>query len=127
MDRDGRSPLFYSLLIENTDLLKELIIAGANINQQDQLGWTTLHHAVQRHNVQATHLLLKSGVDVEIKDKYGNTPLFRVVFESKGKGEIIKLLLEFGADIYNHNDSGISPIELAETIANYNIIQFFRN
>ncbi len=125
LDRDGRSPLFYSLLLEKTDLLNKLILAGADINQQDKLGCTTLHHAVQRYNVPATHLLLQSGVDLEIKDDYGNTPLLRAVFESKGKGDIIKLLLEFGADIGNKNNSGISPVELAETIANYDIIQFF--
>jgi len=85
-----------------------LILAGANINQQDKIGWTTLHHAVQRYNLPATHLLLKSGVDLEMKDDYGNTPLLRAVFESNGKGEIIKLLLNSGADIYNKNDLGIN-------------------
>lgn len=127
LDRDGRSPLFYSLLLEKTDLLNKLILSGANINQQDKLGWTTLHHAVQKYNVPATHLLLKSSADLEIKDDYGNTPLLRAVFASNGKGDIIKLLLDSGADIDNKNDSGISSIELAETIANYNVIQFFRN
>jgi len=127
LDRDGRSPLFYSLLLEKTDLLNKLILSGANINQQDKLGWTNLHHAVQRYNVPAVELLLKSGVNVETKDIYGNTSLWRAVYSCKEKGDIIKLLLDSGADIKNKNDSGISPIELAETIANYNIIQFFRN
>jgi ankyrin repeat protein len=123
----GRTPLFYSLFLEKNDLLYKLILAGANINQQDKIGWTTLHHAVQRYNLPATYLLLKSGVDLEMKDDYGNTPLLRAVFESNGKGDIIKLLLNSGADIYNKNDFGISTIELAEAIASYNVIQFFRN
>ena len=79
------------------------------------------------HNVPAVELLLKSGVNVETKDIYGNTSLWRAVYSCKEKGDISKLLLDSGADIKNKNDSGISPIELAETIANYNIIQFFRN
>ena len=124
-DKDGRSPLFYSLLLDDTALLNELILAGANINQQDKQGWATLHHAIQRRNLPAIGLLLKSGANLEIKDVYGNTPLFRAVFSSEGKGDIIKLYLDFGADIHNKNDSGISPIELTETIANYNVIQFF--
>lgn len=125
LDKDGRSPLFYSLLLDNTDLLNRLIQAGANINQQDKQGWTTLHHAVQRHNLPAVEILLQSGVDLEIKDLYGNTPLWRAVFSSEGKGDIIKLLLDFGADRNNKNDSGTSPIELARAIANYDVIQFF--
>ncbi|TDE09038.1 ankyrin repeat domain-containing protein [Dyadobacter psychrotolerans] len=47
LDSDGRSPLFYSLFLEKTDLLNKLILSGANINLQDKLGWTTLHHSVQ--------------------------------------------------------------------------------
>lgn len=124
-DKDGRSPLFYSLLLDNTGLLKRLIQAGADINQQDKQGWTTLHHAIQRNNLPAVEILLQSGVDLEIKDRYGNTPLWRAVFSSEGKGDIIKLLLNFGADSNNKNDSGTSPIELARAIANYDIIQFF--
>lgn len=124
-DKDGRSILFYSIVLDNTGLLNRLIQAGADINQQDKLRWTTLHLAIQRNNLPAIEILLQSEVDFEIKEKYGNTSLWRAVLSSEGKGDTIKLLLNFGADGNNKNDSGTSPIELARAIANYDIIQFF--
>lgn len=93
LDRDGRSSLFYSLLLKKTDLLNKLILSGANINQRDKLGWTTLHHAVQRYNVPAVELLLKSGVDVEIKNIYGYTPLWRAVYSCEEKAILLSCYL----------------------------------
>jgi ankyrin repeat protein len=69
--------------------------------------------------------LLERGASVDSRDAHGNTPLWRAVFESKNRGEVIKLLLAFGADRDLKNDHGISPLDLARTIANYDATQFF--
>lgn len=47
------------------------------------------------------------------------------MFPSRGRGEIIKLLLEYGADKDRVNNHGVSPYALAQTIANYDVRQFF--
>jgi ankyrin repeat protein len=62
---------------------------------------------------------------VDARDQYGNTPLWQAVFHSNGRGELIGLLLRSGASPNAANDSGISPVQLAQTIANYNVKQYF--
>ncbi|SMC00696.1 Ankyrin [Hymenobacter roseosalivarius DSM 11622] len=70
-------------------------------------------------------LLLQAGATVDLPDAYGNTPLWRATFESHGRGAMLKLLLAHGADPAQQNHSGVSPLQLAESIANYNVKQFY--
>lgn len=58
-------------------------------------------------------------------NSYGNTPLFTAVFNSRGHGELIKLLRHHGADPSRPNSTGQTPIGLARLIANYDVAQFF--
>lgn len=60
-----------------------------------------------------------------MKDNNGNSILWRAVYEFKGDGEMILMLISKGADIYDENNYGISPFGLANTIANSNVRQFF--
>jgi ankyrin repeat protein len=69
-------------------------------------------------------MLLGSGASVDLGDEHGNSPLFRAVFNSQGRGEIITLLLKADADRDLKNFYGVSPLELAQTIGNYNVKQF---
>jgi ankyrin repeat protein len=68
--------------------------------------------------------LLRSGVVVDATDAHGNTPLFAATFDSKGRGDMIKLLLKAGADKNHRNKHGVSPASLASTIANYDVARF---
>jgi len=64
---------------------------------------------------------------VDPQDSHGNTPLSTAVFNSRGNGELIKLLREHGADPYLKNNHGVSPLGLSRNIANYGVAQFFRD
>ena len=70
-------------------------------------------------------LLLAARANTELRDSFGNTPLFRAVFCSRGKGGVIGLLRQAGADPFAENSSGVSPYKLAHTIGNYDVAQFF--
>ncbi|MBV8389978.1 MAG: ankyrin repeat domain-containing protein [Mucilaginibacter sp.] len=125
LDKDGRSAVFHAVLIGSVDIIKDLFEADPNLNLKDNKGWTPLHYAAQNYLINIAELLIDNGADIEIKDDYGNTPLWRATFSSQGKGEMIKLLLHRGANPNTANDSGVSPYELANTIANYDVKQFF--
>jgi ankyrin repeat protein len=96
-------------------------------NTQDDDGWTPLHFAARGNSVEIVKLLLEASAAVDVRDAFGNTPLSNAVFNSRGLGDVIKILRACGADPYARNDSGVSPLTLARTIANYDVRQFFRD
>ncbi|CAH2093033.1 unnamed protein product [Euphydryas editha] len=61
--------------IGNNKLLEIYIRKGADIQQVDHLGRNALHLAVCSDNVQTIKLLLDSGVESNVKDNVGMTPL----------------------------------------------------
>lgn len=73
----------------------------------------------------AARALLEAGARVDSVDNYGNTPLWRAVFGSCGRGDMIQLLLAAGANPHAKNLSGVSPFDLASSIGNYDVKQFF--
>ncbi len=121
-DRGGRTPLSNAIIGENPEIVKLLLRAGVNVGTTDKQGFTPLHHAAQRHSVAIVCLLLTAGAAVDSKDFFGNTPLFRAVFESRGRGEVVKSLLDVGADQHVKNNSGVSPRDLAASIANFEVL-----
>jgi len=127
LDRAGRSELHYAVSDRNFARVKELIQQGADVNLADRDGWTPMHAAAQNFDEKIARLLLDSGAAVDPKDTNGNTPLSTAVFNSRGRGELIELLRERGADATSNNNFGVSPVSLARKIANYNVAQFFRD
>jgi uncharacterized protein len=125
IDAYGRSPLHYAAAEGNSLTLERLLGEGADPNSQDDDGWTPAHFAAQSNSAACLELLLRAGANLALTDTHGNTVLFRAVFASRGSGEIIRMLRAAGADAYAQNSSGISPLSLARTIANYNVAQFF--
>lgn len=129
MDSFGRNELHYVIVdkpstVHESEILK-LIETGIDVNTQDKRGWSALHFAAQENSLPAVAALIRSGANVELKDSFGNTPLFRAVFCSRGNGEIIKALLVAGANPDSENNHGVSPRSLASTIGNYDVAQFF--
>lgn len=124
-DSSGRTVL--SLVVNYGDavMLQWLLPQGPRLDQPDRNGWTALHFAAQAHAVEKAALLLAAGASVDVPDAYGNTPLWRATFESRGRGEMLQLLLGHGANPDQANGSGVTPRQLAETIANFDVKQFF--
>ena len=124
-DVSGRSPLHYAALNNNLAEAVELAEAGADLNERDRQGFSPLHFAAQEGSVEVAGELLRRGAEVDTTNKFGNTPLWVAVFNSRGQGELITVLRGHGADPNRQNNSGISPLSLAKTIANYDVDQFF--
>jgi ankyrin repeat protein len=125
VDRYGRTKLHYAALDGDAGKIKELLSQGLKPGEPDDDGRTPLHAAVQCWSLPACRALLKGGAPVDARDANGNTPLSTAVFESRGRGEVIKLLREYGADPMLENKYGVSPACLARTIANFDVRQFF--
>jgi uncharacterized protein len=124
LDREGRTPLFYAVRDSELALVTELIRRGANPDARDRNLESPLHVAAREYRPEIAKLLIKHGATVDAQDDYGNTPLGRAVFDSRGRGEMIEVLLSAGADKGLKNSHDVSPFDLTNTIANYNMKLF---
>ena len=120
-----RTPLHEAAIDGDEHEVRRLLRSGAEPNTRDRNGWTPLHFAAQEHSPGAVRALLEAGAEVDPVDDHGNTPLWRATFGSRGRGEVIQLLRQAGANPWRANASGVSPVSLARTIANYPVAQYF--
>ena len=125
-DRDGRAPLHMAAHANDASRVVALLAAKADPNLQDNAGFTPLHLAAHEYAVEAARVLLKAGALVDPLNEHGNSPLFVATFNSRGRGEMITLLRDHGANPYLVNRHGQSPLELAKLIGNYDLEQFFK-
>jgi ankyrin repeat protein len=97
----------------NLNLVSDLITLGANLEWQDEDGWTPLHWAAYYGNVEIARMLIGAKVDLNLQDRWGWTPLHRAAFY--GYVEIARMLIDAGASKDILNNDGELPYDLAET------------
>ncbi|XP_030020291.2 uncharacterized protein LOC115440219 isoform X2 [Manduca sexta] len=110
-------------------MLEILISKQVNRHQIDHLGRNALHLAVCSNNERAMVLLLEAGVNPNVKDNLGMTPLSLCLMRRPSL-TVIKLLFDYGAKILprsNPMDTGLflqfvmmcNPTEEEEEILRY--------
>src|SRR6185503_8920456 len=105
---------------------KQIVMAlkrGADIHATDKNGVTALHHAVRFRSPAAVKTLIEHGANVnQACRRNGSTPLHRAVTQTGAPGtagrsaearEIIRLLLDAGADPAIANKLGKTPADYA--------------
>jgi len=96
-----------------TDMLRWLISAGADVDSPDVYRFTPLMRAVDNRHTEAVQILLLQGhAGVNFKDESDNTALHFAV--ANKQSDVIKLLLNHGADPLLANRDGITPADLAK-------------
>ena len=132
VDEYGRTDLHYAALENDLARVQQLIASKIDVNSLDDDGFSALHFAVQENHVDVLRILLDHGATVDVKDRYGNTPLMRALdscyaamtMDKPDPGAIIKLLLQAGADPNSENNYGVKIIDLA-TDCDRDLKQFF--
>jgi uncharacterized protein len=125
LDHGGRSPLHHAAAKNDRSEALARLVAGDDPNLGDHRGFTPLHFAAQEFATDVARILPDHGAQVDAVNVFGNTPLFTATFNSNGRGEMIALLRERGADLFRTNTSGQTPVGLARLIGNYDVAQFF--
>ena len=125
VDRVGRTGLHYAALNGDLSETLRLLAAGLDACAKDDHGFTPPHFSTQSNCLPVSEALLSAGAEVDAVDRNGNTPLSNAVFYSGGAGALITLLLRCGADPNLENNHGVSPIGLARTMANPELVRFF--
>lgn len=83
-----------------------------NIDQiVDNDGFTRLHKAAQRGDLQSVKDLIRRGADVTLATKDGDTPLHLAAI--KDHSEVVSYLLHCGADSTKPNKNNFRPLHLA--------------
>ena len=111
-----------SLLLEactdinvDIEIIKDLIEKGVDINLQDADGWTALFAACNDGNAQLTDILLNADADPNISTNEGTwegiSPLMRA--SQTGNHEIVKLLIQKGADVNKKDQDGWTALHWA--------------
>ena len=88
----------------NLNLVSDLILLGANVDWQDNYGWTALHICADWNRLEITRMLLDAGADVNIQDNVGRTALH--VSVRHNHPEIARMLIDAGADVNIQNNNG---------------------
>jgi len=114
-------PIIKAVLKASVSEIEQVIAGGANINQQDEKGYTALIWACSyssRENYrEAAKLLISKGADVNIKTNEGNTAIIEAAGSSP---EIFNLLVEKGANInVKKNDGSGAFFACLATLINY--------
>jgi ankyrin repeat protein len=71
----GETPLKIAVVRQNTQLVKDLLAAGADPNATGEDNQTPLHHAAGRDSIEIVRLLLEHGASTSVVDIYGRTPI----------------------------------------------------
>lgn len=81
MDREGRQELHYRAGEGDVPGIRERLAAGNDVGLATRQGFTALHFAAQQSQTEAVRAILEAGAPVDAQDRFGNTPLWRAVFD----------------------------------------------
>ncbi|KAF4983421.1 hypothetical protein FZEAL_1150 [Fusarium zealandicum] len=113
----GANPLYFALLSGSHKAARRLIKAGSRLITHTGVGLHALHQACDQWDVEMVRLILEEdGVDVDIRDARGNTPLHYIQTAEPRDGphrvpEIIELLMKKGANVNAVNALGLTPLQ----------------
>jgi hypothetical protein len=107
----GESPLMIAAIMGQLESAKRLIQRGAEVNKT---GWTPLHYAASRtesDSVEMVRLMLQHHAYIDAESPNKSTPL--MLAAHYGHADVVRLLLEEGADPTLRNEQGLTAVDFA--------------
>lgn len=108
----GWMPIIRAAQMGQATILEWLLEKGANINLKNTYRQNALHISIEKNNIRLSAFLIHKGIDVNVEDFEGNTPL--IMATKKGDERLIDMLLAAKADPYYKNKNKQSALDLAE-------------
>jgi hypothetical protein len=104
---DG-TPIRMAVKVNSADLVRDLVLHGADPNTESKQGVPVLHTATFSGNVEVINALANGRADVNSVDKRGQTPIFFA-----GTTAVCAALVKHGAHVDHINKHGQSCLHLA--------------
>ena len=115
------SPLMLAALRGQDALVVKLVSKGAAVNKS---GWTPLHYAATGGHLRIAAFLIGAHADVNAESPNGTTPLMMAAMYSNS--DMVKLLLESGAEAYPRNDLDLSAEDFAVKAGRVDSVRLIR-
>lgn len=113
-NKKGESALMLCAIRGDLPLAKLLIEHDADVNKT---GWTPLHYAASgtsQNQVEMVRLLLDNAAYIDAASPNGSTPLMMAAMY--GRSDVLKVLIEEGADASLRNEKGLTAIDFAQQV-----------
>ena len=108
-NQNGENPLMMAAIEGQLSLVETLVLKNkAEVNKS---GWTPLHYACTTGKLNVAEFLVSKGAKVNALSQSETTPLMMAV--GSGNDQLIKFLLDNGADLRMRNHEGYSAIDVA--------------
>lgn len=117
------SPLSRAIDDEDVELVRDLLVKGANPNAKEESysKITPLFVAVEQGNIEIVRMLLDYGAKVNARDNEKQTPLMRL--DDDATPELVELLLQYRAKIDAVDKDGNTALIIAADRANPEVIE----
>lgn len=109
----------------NMDMLKYFLEnKKSSINKKDDFGYTAIHLATRKNDLDSVRYILKFKPDLDTQDKFGDTPL--IDGARNNNMDIVKLLVCAGADKSTKNNDGKTAMDFISANKQYETALFMQ-
>jgi hypothetical protein len=118
MDNITDSPYLYAGAEGRLEILRMTLAHGADLASVNRYGGTALIPAAHHGHVETVRELLKTGIDIDHINNLGWTALLEAIILGDGGPiyiEIVRLLIEAGADENISDENNVTPLTHATT------------
>ena len=120
---EGVTALMNAARIDCEACARMLLAHGADAKAKTDAGLTALHYAAFKGNLAMVTLLLKAGAAVNVVDDRGLTPLMMAANSRNKNPEVVRVLLDRGADMKAKDELGRTAADWARIGAHAEIVQ----
>ncbi|KAL3837238.1 hypothetical protein ACJMK2_022606 [Sinanodonta woodiana] len=115
-DNFGWTPIFHAVMWNDVDVVRFLISCGASVNHKSKLMNTPLHTVVCRIRRENSVIVLQTCFDFYKRSRRIPSEEFKFILQNRRDTyfEILKDIINAGADLDVKNASGERPIHLSE-------------
>ena len=121
--KEGRSPLHYACMLDNSDIVRLLLSAGAKLETQvPGDGRQPVHIAAANGCVEILEVLHGKGASIAQRDSAGNRPL--CIACHQGHTKVVEKLLEYGEPLrkfFETRPSEDSPLCIASRAGHFDV------